>query len=556
MLIKSITLDNFKGIQEATRIELKPITLLFGANSAGKSTILQALLYAREVLERHNLDPDKTLLGGDLIDLGGFKNLVNQHDLSKDIVIGFELDISNQDLPNYLSETEAFFLENYYQSGTEQWLTEINTISFKIRIKWSALLKQPIVKSVHYYINEHSNIAFNDTKQALLGITASDDGKNVFISSFDTDHPLFQTYSDDREDNTSELAVLWDEAFGFYIQTGSQNVADQHGVATAEMFGILHLEKQDDSLPNEGLALTLSREAYRKEQIVDNLLVTDNFFTSLLSSLAVGSIDLVRNELEKLTYIGPLRDIPSRHHNYSRSPDSAGWANGSAAWNVLYRSNDAFISKLNHWLDDSDKLDSGYAIKVKKFREVDINHPITTALKSSLVDFDSDYLIELLESLPIKTKVLLNETASDLEVHPSDIGVGISQLLPVIVAVLYQRSGLISVEQPELHIHPRLQVALGDLFASQVNNEDIDTIYLLETHSEHLILRLLRRIRETSAKELPADAPKLTPDDVAVLYIESSADGMKINNLKITGDGDFEEDWPKGFFDERDEELF
>ena len=48
MIIKALTLENFKGIAEPVRIEFKPITLLFGPNSAGKSTVLQALVYARE----------------------------------------------------------------------------------------------------------------------------------------------------------------------------------------------------------------------------------------------------------------------------------------------------------------------------------------------------------------------------------------------------------------------------------------------------------------------------------------------------------------------------
>ena len=80
MRIAAIELENFKGIGPRQRVELRPITLLFGPNSAGKSTVLQALHYAREILERHNVDPDVTIAGG-LLDLGGFATLVHQHDL-------------------------------------------------------------------------------------------------------------------------------------------------------------------------------------------------------------------------------------------------------------------------------------------------------------------------------------------------------------------------------------------------------------------------------------------------------------------------------------------
>lgn len=87
MLISALTIENFKGIGSPVKIVFKPITLLFGPNSAGKSTILQALHYAREIFERQNFDPDKTLEGGESLDLGGFKNLVHKFDLSKSITL-------------------------------------------------------------------------------------------------------------------------------------------------------------------------------------------------------------------------------------------------------------------------------------------------------------------------------------------------------------------------------------------------------------------------------------------------------------------------------------
>ena len=75
-LIKYISLENFKGFSDEVRIELRPVTLLFGANSVGKSTVLQAFQLVREVLESGNANIDRTIQGGDTVDLGGFKNFV------------------------------------------------------------------------------------------------------------------------------------------------------------------------------------------------------------------------------------------------------------------------------------------------------------------------------------------------------------------------------------------------------------------------------------------------------------------------------------------------
>ena len=88
MPITNISIENFKGIGKRVDIPIRPITLLFGANSAGKSTILQALLYLRHVLE--NSDPfqvnaDKLEVSGETIDLGGFGNFVHDQDLNNQI---------------------------------------------------------------------------------------------------------------------------------------------------------------------------------------------------------------------------------------------------------------------------------------------------------------------------------------------------------------------------------------------------------------------------------------------------------------------------------------
>src|SRR6516164_5647289 len=95
MRLSRVEIENFKGIGERQTIHLKPITLLFGPNSAGKSTILQALHYLREILERGNIDPDVTIAGG-LIDLGGFATLVHNHELHRVVRLKLCLDLSGE----------------------------------------------------------------------------------------------------------------------------------------------------------------------------------------------------------------------------------------------------------------------------------------------------------------------------------------------------------------------------------------------------------------------------------------------------------------------------
>ena len=131
---------------------------------------------------------------------------------------------------------------------------------------------------------------------------------------------------------------------------------------------------------------------------------------------------------------------------------------------------------------------------------------------------------------------------------------GVSQLLPIVVAALDpSRPELTAIEQPELHVHPGIQVELGDLFAEQLDHMGN---FLIETHSEHLLLRLLRRIEETNSGELPEGRPPVKPDQVSVVFIEQVDGEVRATPLRISESGEFVDRWPHGFFEERDDELF
>ena len=127
--------------------------------------------------------------------------------------------------------------------------------------------------------------------------------------------------------------------------------------------------------------------------------------------------------------------------------------------------------------------------------------------------------------------------------------------MPVIVAALWPKASVTLVEQPELHVHPALQVGLGDLFIESIARGGPQRMLLIETHSEHLMLRLLRRVRETTEKELPEDAPAFSADKLSVLYVEKSPKGVHIQRLHVDSAGEFQDRWPKGFFAERMREL-
>jgi hypothetical protein len=135
-----------------------------------------------------------------------------------------------------------------------------------------------------------------------------------------------------------------------------------------------------------------------------------------------------------------------------------------------------------------------------------------------------------------------------------DVGSGISFVLPILFAAACQ--GFVKVQQPELHLHPALQSSLADVFIEELNRDGSGQ-FLVETHSEHLLLRFLRRIRDNEKGESLSNELRLSNKDVAIYYFDPQVNsGTIVTQQLVTPLGDFYTDWPRGFFAERNRDLF
>ena len=259
----------------------------------------------------------------------------------------------------------------------------------------------------------------------------------------------------------------------------------------------------------------------------------------VLSQAFVLPLDKLLEHLESSIQIGPLRLVPDNDYVPNPHPEQIDWVDGSAAWDLLYKdpkSDDTIKKLLRHtsdWFASTDKLDAGYEIVNQSLAE------------TSNITSDTETM-----GLLNKRHVFFKELRTNIILSANQLGTGISQVIPIVVAANYDPVGLISVEQPELHIHPRFQVELADLFLTARGKHS----FLIETHSEHIVLRLMRRIRESSC--LGAENSAVSLDDISIVYLSPTPDGTIAERQVVTADGDFEQDWPHGFFDERDEELF
>lgn len=579
--LTAIELKNFKGFGErtlpdgtkvGTRIELSPITLLFGANSAGKSTILQALQYVREVLERRNANPDRTLYGGDFIDLGGFRNLVHQRDLTRRIGIKLELELNRSRLPDLVPEPwedwqagQTFDEEGIWEFHDLVQTTRDRTVAVSIglEIGWSEVRSAAVIVGYEAGVNG----------AWLAKISSSDDGRDVAIR-LNKDNPIFIRYTT-QEDIDAAAAIFDDWIDPTDLQDPKPAEVTELPVAAAgptednhaysvfsEILSTVRdagmerpgaglrqwLTGFDSALPRLGELLAIPASASGGSA---NIYIAREF-TAFLSSLVVGPGVLIRDQLRKLRYVGPIRNVPARDFDAALSPDEARWADGTAAWETLLTGEEDLVSEVSLWMSSPDKLATGYEIERRQTKEV-----VSQALEWLLKAVDPDILLRMdpdlakeLSALPERRRLDLIEARTGLRMQPRDVGIGISQVLPVVVAALEPTASLVAIEQPELHIHPAVQVGIGDLLIKGAKERGIS--FLIETHSEHLILRLLRRIRETTSGELPPGHAKVAPSDVSVLYVErADSEQVDIRPIGIDGDGKFTGRWPMGFFPER-----
>jgi predicted ATPase len=215
---------------------------------------------------------------------------------------------------------------------------------------------------------------------------------------------------------------------------------------------------------------------------------------------------------DKLRYVAPIRERIPRYGVvgtmvYSElSPSGQNLMRVLSSSDIIGARGKAAIDELNYWLGG----------KFKLLKNID------------LIDID--------QAGTVKT-LIADDPRGSKKVNLASMGCGISQLVPVVVqTVLLPKSGCLLVEQPEIHLHPSAQASLADLF---VENTKGRRQFIIETHSEHFVLRLRRRIAEG----------KIKPEKIRIFFVEKKRGLTRIQRLNLKPNGHFEE-WPSGFFEE------
>ena len=225
----------------------------------------------------------------------------------------------------------------------------------------------------------------------------------------------------------------------------------------------------------------------------------DQFFSSLQTRF--------ENLFRSIEYLGPLREYPRHNYAWQGKHSPGVGKHGEEMVTALFSGRiqlRALDEQIPEWLQ---RLDLIYSYRL---------NPISSTEK------DYEFLVRKSKGGP--------------EVRLTDVGFGVSQVLPVLILCYYVPEGSILIlEQPEAHLHPKVQSELADLLIEVVKNRKLQII--LESHSEHLILRLMRRIAEE----------QLSVDDTAFYFCEMNEGTSQAKKLDMDDYGNIT-NWPENFF--------
>ena len=470
-MLKRIGLKNFKAFgDEMQSAPLARLTFVYGPNSGGKSSLIQALLLLKQSRSDvndptyHLKDPKGKLSPrGEYIDLGSLPAIAHKHDMSNNIEV-------------------ALAFDGYARSARAR----------------------HFVQEIAAHMTFSPNRPDDRTDFTGFELSVIHDDETILHSSWTSRPYDFGRSSIKKAYAVGDIVVPQEmiemSTVDFLPYLYVPGLAPESGVNWAEASA-----KENVQALRAQLEQYLSPEQY---QIVRSSF-TRHTFESLMDSI---------------TYLGPLRSYPERMYTVLGQNRESTGVRGEFTPDLLY-GNPMIVQRANDWFQ---KLEIPYKLSVNTFGDPKLT---------------GEYVALELVDQHTNTPVTL-----------ADVGFGINQLLPVIVEGLMQPARrsifrsehpIICIEQPEIHLHPRLQAEIAD-FMVETSSGRFGKQWLVETHSEMLIRRIQRRIEEGV----------ISPDDVTVLYVDPrGSSGSEIRNLRLNDDGDFIDRWPCGFFEEAYNEI-
>lgn len=502
--MESLRLKNYRCFEDTGDIPIKPLTFLVGSNSSGKSSFLKffPLLKQSASVRKRGV----FLWNGHYVDFKDFKNTLRQkqsegRDAEDSMTISF--DITNVQTVRRLRVKDSVINKirlTFTLSQEEEHYDKLDKLEIE-------LLEQTITCEFN---NENSTVSIK-----IGNLTSDDIIENVEFNFTKGLLPRFVFKQRGR---------IGDEVYG----------------SLEKISAIIDKYKPSDKIPNRLLLYPLLLNISPSKKEIGNIIsrrwevrIEDDDLDAIFDLLYFYNLNNIIDTInvnifqfaDNIVYIGPLREATDRYYRFQNLAIDEIEPDGSNLAMYLYNLPQTDRESLNEWLS------SIFEIKINV--KSDGGH-----VELNIIERDK------------------------LEQNLVDVGFGYTQVLPILVNIwkcLYKdalpvssdrnlwkkQEHIIAIEQPELHLHPRMQAKLGVLLARVIKEESQNSqdkfCFIIETHSEVL----LNKIGELVAFE------KIAPEDISVVLFNAKQEDMEneVELAKYSEDG-FLTNWPIGFFAE------
>ena len=571
--ITNLHIKNFKsffgqvGSQE-TNVTLAPkITLLFGKNSAGKSSLLQAIKLIQQSYDNGDdmvTNPASTYSGA--LAFPSYKDLVSKKEIIRSISLG-------------LTTEECFYKNDKRQEGSENRKTAIKKFSCKNNKilcdeidyysptddaqKFISIKNSPYhAKGITEYYK--SDISFFENKYAwkeLFKYTFKYRNKIIpylkrCIEFADQWAKLIKDKKKSKEDIDRQI----DKIVG---QAGRPGVfSPVHFVFSSKAIIAQHikfLENMNNDYDNFIKYITTdvkknknflykNNKTFNSRQIFEliniNLKSTDRkqIFSSLKSYSALSDLLcfvvslLCGSKYPASTSFDPNNPNDKEEREKTLHPKKMiDYCNDMLSSSIkcirVFQGQKALPTQYEN-TRSPEKDFVGYNYEF--LHEVISDH--RKKIDKWLTHFGYDFKIDTESGGPTSV-TLVQHRKKGFKVDYKQGGLGAENILPIIAQSVAAKNKILIFEEPERRAHPRLQSKMADLIVECSKNNQ----FIIETHSENLLLGILKNIRDGKIKHT----------DVQVSYVHIDKDQSKIDELKINENGNFESSWRDGFFTER-----
>jgi predicted ATPase len=534
-MITTLDLERFQGFEIPQSIRLAPLTLVYGPNSGGKSSILRALRFIDQVANSKG----GSAFNGPKISLGGFRPAVFSGDTDRT----FKLEMSH-DCRDWRETVQRRLSSRLFHDRRDRnqslWSRSVD-VSYEFDAGGEGY---PLtIEVVHVFVVQDEDatldwaaLSASDLLEARLGFRRTD-GDSEF--GYQISHI--------EGSGVEKLARILLESRArrrnaFPGDDGVELDLDPESLSLGDGWRKLILE--DLFLFEEGTIPTRNRQgrSFLGDQTIER--AAANAFSSRYFSF-LRSIGLVA----ETSHIGPLRTIASNFEYLSANQDLK--PDGSNILSFLASLPQEHLETLSDWLKTM--TEGRYGLQIIS---ADIGEGDSGSDGFRLTGGDL-------------TNLYLKDFHTKTHVSPANAGVGLSQILPVLGSLLVtfaprpygrrrsmtlnmsRKDRLLLIEQPELHLHPRMQAELAEVFINALftlskPQDESRAQLIVETHSEPLLMRLQKHMAKGA----------LGPEDVSIIYVDQFPGGGNLaQELRMNADGSFRDSWPLSFSELRWAEM-